>query len=160
MVIEATISKYKKNNIKIFIAVLILLAAWFTYDGYFNEKFIANHTDEIQNADVIEKKADDTLEFNRKAPPFLFAGALLLAGYLYMIKDIKITANENEIVLAKGKKIDYDSIQKINKTYFESKGYFTITYQQPDGQEIDCKLSNRKYDNLPAVLDHLVSKIS
>ncbi|MBC8481113.1 MAG: hypothetical protein H8D47_00400 [Planctomycetes bacterium] len=153
MIIEATISKYKKNNVKIFIAVLLVLSVWCIYDGYLNKDWIEEHTNEDGTPAAY-------LVVNKKAPPFLFAGALLLAGYFYMIKDIKLTANENEIVLGKGKKIDYDSIQKINKTYFDSKGYFVITYQQPDGKESDCKLSSRKYDNLSAVLDHLISKIS
>ncbi len=42
----------------------------------------------------------------------------------------------------------------------EPTGYFIITYKNKDGKEINQKLSDRKYDNLPAILDHLVAKIS
>ena len=42
----------------------------------------------------------------------------------------------------------------------EPTGYFIITYKNKDGKEINQKLSDRKYDNLAAILDHLVAKIS
>ncbi len=70
MAIEAPLSKYKKNNIKIFIVVLIALAIWCGYDGYFNEKWIEKHT-----------KSDGSpktyLTVNRKAPPYLIGPAVL-----------------------------------------------------------------------------------
>lgn len=160
MAIEAPISKYKRDNIKIFIIALLIFAVWFGYDGYFNKKFIDDHMVESKEIGSIEKKADDTLEFNRKAPPVLFGAIVLLAGYLYIIKDIKIVAGENELILNKGRKISYDSIQKVNKTFFGSKGYFIITYKDDTGKEADCKLTSKKYDNLSAVLDHLIAKIS
>ena len=160
MNIEAPLSKYKKSNIKILIFAMLLFGIWFGYDGYFSKTFIEEHTVETEQNGVVEKAPDDTLVFNRKAPIYLSVGVLLLIGYLYVIKDVKITANENELVLGKGKKINYDSIQSINKTFFESKGYFIITYQDEDGKETDCKLTDKKYDNLSAVLDHLITKIS
>ena len=53
-----------------------------------------------------------------------------------------------------------DAIQKIDKTYFDSKGYFIITHKDQNGREVNRKLSDRNYDNLGAVLDHLVAKIT
>ena len=153
MAVEAPISKYKKNNLKIYIFVCIVFAIWFGYDGYFNEKFKAKHTDE-------NGKPDSSLVFNQKSPPFFLGAAVLLAGYLFAINNKKIIAGESELVISEKKKIAYDSIQKINKTHFDSKGYFIITYKDKNDNELNSKLSDRKYDNLAAVLDQLVAKIS
>ena len=94
MAIEAPLSRYKKNNFKIGIVVLLGLAIWFAYDGYFNDNFIQKHT----NPDGV---ADSTLAFNRKSPPFLIGGAVLLWIYLFAIKDKKIIAGENSLVAGK-----------------------------------------------------------
>jgi len=153
MAVEAPISKYKKNNLKIYIFVCIVFAIWFGYDGYFNEKFKAKHTDE-------NGKPDSSLVFNQKSPPFFLGAAVLLAGYLFAINNKKIIAGESELVISEKKKIAYDSIQKINKTHFDSKGYFIITYKDKNDNEVNSKLSDRKYDNLAAVLDQLVAKIA
>ena len=153
MAIEAPISKYKKTNLKIYIVLCIAVAAWFAYDGYINKDFIEKHTDE-------NGKPNSTLIFNQKAPPF-FAGAAVLFGvYLFVIKNKKLVADENELVFSAKEKIPYDSIQSINKTYFDKKGFFVITYKDEHGKEIDRKISERNYDNLAAILDHLVAKIS
>ena len=152
MAVEAPISKYKKNNLKIYIFVCIVFTIWFGYDGYFNEKFKAKHADQDGNP-------DSSLLFNQKAPPFFLGAAVLLTGYLFAITNKKIIAGENELVITEKKKIAYDSIQKINKTYFDSKGYFIITYKDENDNEMNRKLSDRKYDNLAAVLDQLVAKI-
>lgn len=153
MAIEAPISKSKKNNLKIYIAVLILITAWFGYDGYFNEKFKEKHTDK-------NGTPDSTLVFNQKSPPFFIAAAVLLGAYLFVIRNKKLIADENELVISNKEKISYGSIQKINKTNFNTKGFFLITYKNKDGSEINRKISDRKYDNLAPILDELVAKIS
>lgn len=152
MAIEAPVSKFKKNNVKIFIVVLIIFAAWFAYDGHYNETFKEEHT--------TEAGPDDTLIINQKAPPYLTAAAVLLSVYLLIISKKKIIADETQLILSNGSKISYDSIEKIDKTNFGSKGYFVITYKNPSGNEAGLKISSRKYDNLSAVLDELVAKIS
>lgn len=153
MAIEAPISRYKKNNLKIYIFVCIVFAVWFGYDGYFNEKFKAKHTDETG-------KPDSTLVFNQKSPPFFLGAAVLLAGYLFAITNRKITADENELLINHKQHIPYDSIEKIDKTYFDSKGFFIITYKNETGRQTDLKLSDRTYDNLGPVLDQLIAKIA
>lgn len=153
MAIEAPISKFKKNNIKIYIAVCLVAAAWFAYDGYINEKFREKHTD-------ADGKPNSTLAFNQKSPPFFVGGALLLAAYLHAIKNKKLLADESELIISDKKRIPYSSIQRINKTYFDSKGYFTIIYKDKRGREVSYKLNNRAYDNLSAILDHLVAEIT
>ena len=153
MAIEAPVSKFKKNNLKIFIVICVVLAAWFAYDGYFNEEFIKKNTD-------ADGTPDSTLVFNQKAPPYLIGAAVLLAGYLFVISKKKVVAEENDLVINDKIKISYDSIQKIDKTNYDSKGFFIITYNEPNGSEANQKLSNRSYDDLTPVLEHLVGKIS
>ena len=153
MAIEAPISKYRKTNLKIYIILCIAVAAWFAYDGYINKDFIEKNTDE-------DGRPNSTLIFNQKAPPF-FAGAAVLFGvYLFVVKNKKLIADENELVFSDKDKIPYDSIQSINKTYFDKKGFFVITHKDEKGKEINRKLSDRNYDNLAAILDHLVAKIT
>ena len=153
MAIEAPFSKFKKANFKIYIIVCIVLAIWFGYDGYFNEEFKEKHTD-------ANDTVDSTLSFNQKSPPIFIGAAVLLGAYLFRIRNKKVIADENELILGDKKRIPYDSIQKIDKTYFGSKGYFITTYKDKDGNEVDRKLSYKTYDNLAAILDHLVAKIS
>jgi hypothetical protein len=153
MTVEATFSKYKRNNFLIGIAICILLAAWFAYDGYFNEEFKSKNTND-------NGRPNSTLVINQKSPPFFLGAAIVLGAWLYAVKDRKIVAAENEIALGENDKIPYSSIEKIDKTYFDSKGYFIITCRKQDGSRFDRKISNRTYDNLTAVLDETVAKIS
>ena len=152
MAIEAPLSKFKKTNFKIYILVCIIAAVWFGYDGYFSKKFKEEHAP--------GGIPDSIMVFNRKAPPFFIGGAVLFGAYLFAIRNKKIIADENELNIAEKEKIAYDSIQKIDKTYFDEKGFFIVTYKGKDGNEANRKLSSRKYDNLAAILDHLVAKIS
>ena len=152
MAIEAPLSKHKRNNFIIGIVVLLGLAIWFAHDGYRNEKFIQKHTDE-------DGIPDSTLVFNRKAPPYLAGAAVLLGVYLFAIKGKKVIADQDRLIIGK-REIAYDSIQKIDKTHFGSKGYFVITYKDYQGVDADMKLSDRVYDNLGEVLEHLIAKIS
>jgi len=153
MAIEAPTSKFKKTNLKIYIGLCLVAAAWFAYDGYFNETFKKENTD-------ANGAPNSTLVFNQKSPPFFAAAAVLLGAYLFAVKDKKLLAGENELVISAKERIPYDSIQKIDKTCFDKRGFFIITYKDPDGREVRRALSNRRYDNLGAVLDHLVAKIS
>jgi len=57
-------------------------------------------------------------------------------------------------------RIPYDAIESIDKTHFDDKGFFTIIYKENSGPEVRRKLSDRQYDNLEVVLDHLVAKIT
>jgi hypothetical protein len=153
MAIDAPISKYKKTNLKIYIFLCIAVAAWFAYDGYINTTFIEKNTDE-------DGTPNSTLVFNQKSPPFFAAAAVFFGVYLFIVKNKKLIADENELIFSVKKKISYDSIQKINKTYFDKKGFFVITHKNENGNKIDRKISERNYDNLAAILDHLVAKIS
>ena len=118
-----------------------------------------NKPNKVKNTDE-NGKPNSTLVFNQKAPPFFAAAAVFFGVYLFVVKNKKLVADENELVFSAKEKISYDSIQSINKTYFDKKGFFVITHKDKHGKEINRKLSDRKYDNLAAILDHLVAKIS
>ena len=81
-------------------------------------------------------------------------------AYWFAIRNKKLIADENELVINDKQRIPYDSIQKIDKTYFKSKGRFVITYKDDNGKEVDRKINDRQYDNLEPILDHLVAKIT
>ena len=153
MIIEAPASKFRKSNLKIYIIGLILVAVWCAYDGYFNDKWIKDHTD-------ADGKAQTYLVVNKSAPKYLVGAAVILGAYLFVISSKKVTADENELVIDGKKRITYDTIEKVDKTYYKSKGYFAVTIKDSSGKEAEIKLSDRKYDNLKAVLDKLVEKIS
>lgn len=153
MIIEAPVSKFRKSNLKIYIIGLILVAVWCVYDGYFNEKWIKEHTDAKGNPETY-------LVVNKSAPKYLVGAAAILGVYLFAISSKKVTADENELVIDGKKRIAYDAIEKVDKTYFASKGYFAVTHKDSSGKDAEIKLSDRKYDNLEAVLDKLVEKMS
>jgi hypothetical protein len=153
MAIEAPLSKHKKGNFKIYIAVCAALAIWFAYDGYFNQNFIKNHTSN-------DDKADSTLAFNRHAPYYLGGAAIVLAAYFWAIKDKKLIADESELRISSDETIKYDSIEQIDRTHFAAKGWFAVMYKDEQGKTVTKKLSDRNWDNLAAVLDQLVAKIS
>jgi hypothetical protein len=151
MAVEAPVSKYKKSNFKIYIIVCIGLAVWFAYDGYLNEDFKSKHAP--------DGKPDSTYVFNRHAPFYLCGAAIVLAAYFWAIKDRKLVADESEIRIGEDT-IKYDAIESIDKTNFAAKGYFVIAYKDEQGRPSHKELSDRNWDHLAAVLDHLVAKIS
>jgi hypothetical protein len=152
MALTAPVSKYKIKTYLIYMVVMVGFAAWLFYDGYYNQAFIEKHSP--------DDKPDMTVVFHRKAPPYLVGAAALLGVYVLVIRNKKIVADDNALVIDGKTTIPYDSVQKIVKTDFDAKGHFTFTYKTPDGKEIDLKISDRDYDNLKPILDHLVAKIS
>jgi hypothetical protein len=161
MAIEAPASKYRRTNLKIYIGVCILVAVIFGYDGYLS-KYKWSKRYSFYQKHVIDNDGmpDSTMNFNRKSPPVFIGAAVLLGVYLLAIRNKKLIADENELIFSDKEKILCKSIQAINKTNFKSKGYFVITYKDQNGKETERKISDKKYDNLEAVLDHLVAKIS
>jgi len=159
MAIEAPMSKFKKNNFKIAIFACVVFAIIFAYDGYLS-RYEWSLRRSFYEKHVKDGKPDDTMIFNRTAPFCLVAIAALLALRLRAIKDKKLLADEKQLIINDKEKISYDSIQKIDKTFFSSKGYFVITYKDKDGTEVNRKISDRTYDNLAVILDELTAKIS
>ena len=153
MSVEAPASRFRKNNLKMYIVACILFAAWCAYDGYFNQEWIDDHTDDDGNPEPY-------LLFNMYAPPVLGVLVLALGGGLLRLGKKKIVADENELIINGSQRISYDSIESVDKTHFESKGYFVITYKGAGPGETDCRISDKSYDNLAPVLEHIVLKIS
>lgn len=160
MTIEAPLSRYKKQNFLIMIGILTAAAVIFAYDGYLSQykwsgrySFYEEHV--VQNNGV----PSSDMNFNRYSPPFFILGGVLVGVYFFVVRNKKVVADESGLK-ASGKTVEYGAIEKINKTYFDRKGFFVVTYKDPQGRSCDLKLSDRTYDNLPAVLDHLIAKIS
>lgn len=153
MALEAPLSKYKRHNFYIGLAVCLVMAAWFAYDGYINESFIKDHTNE-------QGQPDSTLVFNQKSPPFFVLGALFCGGCFYAIRNRKVVAGDDALLIAGKRRIPYDAIEKIDKTHFDKKGFFTITYKNERGSMSHRTLSDREYDKLGPILDQLIAKIS
>ena len=152
MSVVAPFAKYKKTNYKIWILILVVAGVWFYYDGRKNEKFIARHTK--------DGKPDHTLVFHQKCLPYFIGGAVLVAVYAVIMGKKKIVADEQELIISEKVKIPYSSLESINKTDYQSKGFFVIEYKGQDGKTCKKKISNRDWDNLDAVLELLVSKIT
>ncbi|MGD0571835.1 MAG: hypothetical protein ABSB11_02295 [Sedimentisphaerales bacterium] len=162
MAIVAPVSKYKIKTFRIYIAFCVIVAAIFAYDGYLSKYEWSYRYSSFYTKHFIDKgnKPDGDMVFNQKAPPCIVGVAVLLGIYLFVIRNRKVVAEDNGLVIDGKTSIPYDSVQKIDKTNFDKKGHFTFTYKTPDGKEVDRKISERDYDNLKAILDHLVAKIS
>ena len=115
--IIAPISKFKKQNALVLVAVFIIAGIWFAKDGYYNEKFMREHSSE-------DGIPDQTLVFNQKSPPFFAAGALAMLGYFFATKSRRLIADDDKLSINAKINIPYDKIEKIDKTYFDNKGYF------------------------------------
>ena len=152
MSIEAPVSKYRKHNLLLIAGMLTVAAVWFWYDGHYSQKFIKDHTNP-------DGTPNSTLVFNRKSPPYMLIAAVILGARFWMLRDKKVVAGDKELVYEK-LTIPYDRIDSIDKTYFDKKGFFVIHYRDDSQQAMQLKLSDRGYDNLPAVLDYLTTKIT
>ena len=80
--------------------------------------------------------------------------------YAYSVRNKKIVAKDETLVLSDVEEIPYKSIESINKTDYDTKGTFIITYKGKDGKVAEKKISNKNWDNLDEILELLVSKIT
>jgi hypothetical protein len=147
----ATMGSYRRNSFRIYITACLAFAVWFAYDAYFSDAFIQKHS--------VDGKPDSTLMANRYAPPVLAVAAAIIAFRWWMVKDKKIVADGKTLILENGAKIDYDKIEKIDKTNFDKKGYFTLTYTDDGGKQAELTLSDRNFDKIEDILAELVSAI-
>ncbi len=159
MAIEAPYSKYSKNNFKIGIVLFLAMAIIFAYDGYLS-KYEWSLRRSFYEEHVKDGKPDFDMVFNQKSPLVFVGLAAVTTAWFWARKNKKLLADENELIISNKEKISYDSIQQIDKTYYEKKGFFVITYKDKGGKEVKHKLNDRTYDNLAALLEHLVAKIS
>ncbi len=159
MAIEAPYSKYSKNSFKIGIVLFLAMAIIFAYDGYLS-KYEWSLRRSFYEENVKDGKPNFDMVFNQKSP-FVFVGlAAVITAWFWARKNKKVLADENELIISDKKRISYDSIQQIDKTYYEKKGFFVITYKDKGDNEVRLRLSDRKYDILAAILECLVAKIS
>lgn len=158
MRLTAPLSRQTRNWWIMMIVAAVGLGLWLIYDGYFSEAFIDNHTlvDEVTG----EKTPDTTLMFNQKSPPFFFGAAVLMAIWVVVIWRKCVVADDTELIIDNKLRIPYDRIQQIDKTDFEKKGRFTLTYKDKSGKEVNRPLSDTGYDNLGPILEHLVAQLS
>lgn len=153
MALEAPISSFKQKNLLIYAAAAALLGTWCLYDGYFNKDWIEKHTNP-------DGTAMTYLTFNRNAPYVLYPLAFALLGFRYIRKDRKLVIDDEKMTLSNGKQIPLSSIESIDKTSYEDKGYFVVAWRDESGKEKSLKLSDSCYDGLSQILDHLITKIS
>jgi hypothetical protein len=151
MSVEAPLSKYRKHNLLLIAIMLAVASVWFWYDGHYSQTFISKHT--------VNGVPDSTLSFNLKSPPYMFLAAVIFGVRFWMIKGRKIVAGDKELSYEK-LTIPYDRIDSIDKTYFDTKGFFVVHYKDDNQQMMELKLVDKNYDNLPAVLDYLTTKIT
>lgn len=157
-VIEAPFSQYKRKNYLIVMWILIGAGLMFAYDGYLSRyEWSGRHSFYQKHVVDNEGKPDSDMKFNQYSPPFLLAGAAVAWVMFYRSKGRKLTADETTL-RTENAVIPYEAIESIDKTYFEKKGYFTLTYQD-NGQIRQLTLSDRNYDNLGELLDRLVSQL-
>ncbi len=156
MAIEAPISKFRLTNLKIYILACVIFGVIFAYDGY-----LSKYPWSMRQAFYEKHKGDSTMRFNQIVPLVLAAGALAFAFRLSMLKNIKLVVDDEGLLIDGKTRITFSSIEKIDKTHFNEKGgFFIITFKDNLQNEQQIKLSDNKYDNLSAVLELLVKKIS
>ncbi len=109
---------------------------------------------------VYRVEPDGVMLFNMISPVVFIAIAVLWSVLYWRSKDDKVVAEETELIIAGKERIPYDAIEKIDKTHYDRKGHFTIIYRSKGGPEARCTLRDRQYDNLGAILDHLISQIT
>ncbi len=159
MAVEAPVSKYRTNTLRMYAAACVIAAAILAYDGYLS-KYPWSYRQSFYNEHVTDGKPDDTMVFNRAVPLPLLIFAAILMWRRQAIKTKKLLVDNERLIIDNNEAISYGSIERIDKTNFKSKGYFTITYKDKTGSESNRRLSDRDYDNLEAVLNELVAKIS
>ncbi|MDD5459801.1 MAG: hypothetical protein PHF37_10470 [Phycisphaerae bacterium] len=156
--IVAPISKYKKTNLKIAIFGALVATVIFGYDGYLS-KYEWSMRTSFYEEHVKDGVPDDDMQFNQKAPVLLVVVSFLVAFRLFVVKDRKVTADEESITVNGKEKIPYSSIKKVDKTWYQAKGYFDIEYDTGEGQT-SSRISRKNYDNLDAVIEKLTAKLS
>jgi hypothetical protein len=160
MSVEATASKYKANSFRLYMAVCIIGAVVLAYDGYLSKYDWAKRQKFYETHYVLnDNQPDGTMTFNMNAPFVLLPLGIFFAFKWVTSKKKKVVAGDTSLDIS-GTEISYDSMESINKTHFDSKGFFMITYKDSQGSDNEIKISDRDYDGLGLVLDEVVAKIS
>lgn len=150
MAVEASASRFNRNNGFIFAAVCIAAALWFGYDGWFG----SYRDTELEGNDG---KPTVNLMFNMYVPIPLAAGAGYFLVTSLLSASRKLVADESGLVINDKKTVRYAEMKSIDKRHFDKEGHFTIEYEQA-GKVERLKLSDRKWDNLGLLLDEVVKQ--
>jgi len=148
MAVEATGSKFTRNNNLILAVVCLGAALWFGYDGWVGPY-------KQQELEKNDGKPTTNLLFNQYAPVPLAVAAVWAFAAAVIGKSRKVTADDKALTLADGQQIPYDDITKIDKRKFAKEGVFTLEYQQ-GGKDKSITLADKKYDNLGLLLDEII----
>ena len=160
MSISAKYSSYKLGNLKIAVFVLVVFSVWCAYDGYYNKTFIEKHTEQVELEDgTTVEKPDHTLIFCQKFPFVGFPLAAIAILSFITKRNKQIVADSDGLILCCGNKIPYNTINEIDHTEYDTKGHFSLKYNQNDKTK-SLKLSDKTWDGLEKVLDELISKMS
>ena len=153
MAVEATGSKFARNNARIFFIVAILAGLYLFHDGW-----LGWFTDYMHN-DVEEGGGKPTLnlQFNRYAPFVLWVFAIYFVIAYFQIPKRRVLADDQGLTVQNQSAIPYANITHIDNRPFDKKGYFLIGINE-GGQKKELKFSDRKYDNLGLLLDELVKQ--
>ena len=147
MAAEAIGSRYTIKTNYLIAAACMAFALWFLYDGWFNEEF--------QNENTEEGKPNITLQLNRTWLPIICGLAMAcFASSAVRLRSRKIRADDKGLALSTGQEIPYESVRQIDKRHFEKEGHFAIEYQAGAGKK-RLKLSDRHWDGLGLLLDEL-----
>ena len=158
MVLIAPLSRHTRNWWMMMIVAAVGLGFWLLYDGFYNQKFIKEHT--LVDESTGEETPNSTLIFNRRLPPFFFGAAVLMAAWVAFIWRKRVETTENELIINGKLRIPYDNIEQIDRTDFDKKGRFVLTYQNGSGKEVNCTLKDTSYDDLEPILEHLIAQLS
>jgi hypothetical protein len=141
-------------------AAFLVIAAVLGYDGYLS-KYTWSKRYDFYKKHVIDNNGipDSDMTINRYGAIVLLALGLYKGFVFWNTKDKKVVADDKGLNYEK-LSIPYGRIDSIDKTYFDSKGYFIVHYRDEQDQVKQVQLSDRQYDHMPAVLDHLVSKLT
>jgi len=148
MAVEAVGSKFSRNNHLIVAVMCIVFGAWFAYDGWINKEYQEEQTRE-------DGTPTANLQFNRYAPVGLLAIAVYSLVAAAGVKSKRVVADEQGLTINNKITIPYSNVTHIDKRAFEKEGHFTVGYKEADADQT-LKLSDRKYDNLGALLDELI----
>ncbi|MDH7598139.1 MAG: hypothetical protein QHH07_00690 [Sedimentisphaerales bacterium] len=151
--IVAPVSKGRKDSVVLYMAICFGLAVWCIYDGFINKDFIAAHLDQ-------QGRADGTLILNRLGGPILLLAALGLSLWLSKMRRGGLVATDQALIVKKTLQIPYSSIKQIDKTHFQDRGYFLLTYDSQQEGQRTIRLDQRDYDNLGPILERLIEAVS
>ena len=150
MAVVATGCRHTRNTNYIIAVVCILVGLYFFYDGWFG----SYREKELEEN---EGKPTISLYINQYAIIPLAVIAVYFALAAKRLNAKRIEADDTALSFSHGLKIPYNSIQQIDKRFFEKEGHFTIEHDA-DGSIKKLKLNDRTYDGLGLLLDEIVRR--